>query len=49
MFLLNNVESNFNDKTIEKIEKRDYEQSVSGCKKWCSFIKTFVGRNITVL
>ena len=31
------------------MEKQKYGQSVSECKKYCGFIKTVVGRNITVL
>ena len=50
VLLLNEVESKFHDKPIEKyMEKREYEQAVSECKKWRSSIKTVVGINITVL
>ena len=31
------------------MEKRKYDQAVSEYKKWRSFIKTVVGRNITAL
>ena len=44
------MESTFKDKLKEKcMGKHKYEQAVSECKKWRSFIKTFVGRNITIL
>ena len=44
------MESTFQDKLKEKcMEKHKYEQEVSECKKWRSFNKTFVGRNITFL
>ena len=36
------------DKNVEKIEKREYEQAVSECKKLFTFIQRMVGRNITV-
>ena len=50
VFLLNDVESNFNDKPIEiYMEKRRYEQAVSECTKWRIFIKIVVGRNINVI
>ena len=50
MFLLNDVESTLHDKPIEiYMEKRKYEQAVGECKKWRSFIKTVVVRNITDL
>ena len=50
MFLLNDMEIALHDKHIEKyMEKRKYEQAVSECKKWRSFIKTVVGRNINVI
>ena len=46
-FLLNEVESNFNDKPIEKYkEKQRYEQAVSECKKWYSLIKIVLGRKL---
>ena len=49
-FLLNEVESTFNDKPMVKyMQKQKYEQVVSECKKYRSLIKTFVGRNTTVL
>ena len=45
MFLLNDAEIILHDKLIEKYtEKRKYEQAVSECNKWRSFIKTVVGR-----
>ena len=31
------------DKNVEKIEKREYEQAVSECKKFFTFIKGMVG------
>ena len=50
MFILNDVLSTLRDKTIEVyMEKQKYEQVISECKKWRIFIKTFVGRKITVL
>ena len=50
VFPLNDVESTFNDKPIEKyMEKRKYEQAVSECKKWRSLIKKAVGRKFTVI
>ena len=50
MFLLNEAEINFHDKPIEKYtDKQKYEQAISEYKKWSSFIKIVVGRNITVL
>ena len=39
MFLLDGVESNFHDKTIEKdMLKWKYEQAVTECNKWRSLI-----------
>ena len=50
MLLLNDAESTFHDKPIETyIEKKKYEQAVRECHKWCSLIKTVVGRNITII
>ena len=47
MLLLNDVEITLHDKPTEiYMEKREYEQAVSECNKWCSLIKTVVGRNI---
>ena len=42
VFLLNDVEITFHDKSIEKyIEKWKYEQSISECKKFRSSINFF--------
>ena len=45
MFLINDAESIFHDKPIQKyLQKQEYEQSGSKCNKWRSFIKTvFLG------
>ena len=50
MFLLNDVESNLNDKPIEiYTDKQKYEQAVSECKKWRSLIKIVFGTKNTAL
>ena len=50
VFLLNDVESTFHYKLIEKyMEKHKYKQSVSECKKWGSLIKAVAGKQITVI
>ena len=50
VFLLNDVEINLHDITIQKdMEKRKNEKNVSECNKWRSLVKTVVGRNITDL
>ena len=37
------------DLKVEIVDKRKYKQAFCECKKLCTFIKTVVGRNITVL
>ena len=37
------------NENFEIVDKRKYEKTVSECKKLRTFIKTVVGRNITVL
>ena len=50
MFLLNNMEITLHDKHIEKdTDKKKYEQAFSECNKWHDFIKTVVGRKVTVI
>ena len=44
LFLLNEVEINLHDKPIEEyMDKHEYEQAVSQCKKCRSLNKTVVG------
>ena len=49
LFLLNDEIQSNNDEQIEK-NKADgeYEKTVLECNTWSSFIKSLVGRNITV-
>ena len=50
VFLFYHAESSFHDKLIEiYMEKLKNEQAISECKRWNSFIKAVVGRNITSL